>query len=196
MRKRVLAFTLLEVIVVMALIAILLALSIQGLILFRASTEVKESGRQLSSILDLIRNGAKNDVRPSNSTADFKGYSYSFIDDRLEHCNDVYVGDQLQQEWVCVYDEEVEDTFFNLVFPVNLGPGDDYSNPDALPICDSVFFESLTADILITISDNTPPSTNTSCVVPFTDFGENLTGYLYIDALSDTYKVLSNLNGD
>lgn len=192
------AFTLLEVMVVMVIVAVLLGLSISGTIQLKASIELKEAGRQISGTIDLLRNAARNDVRDNSITnaINFKGFRYSLDDQRLDSCVTTYSGSQVLNEWSCNYSEEIEQVFFNLQFSLNLEPGRDFGGtgfgPSTIQRCSYIFIESLTADILIANSSATPIN-NAKCVILFTDYGKNTTGYLVVDPITDTYQIFPDL---
>jgi len=186
-------FTLLEILVVIAIIAMLIAIGVEYMIRFRAITEVKESGKQVISIFNLVKNSVKNDVRSPTEYTNFRGYKFSFDNNSISNCYANSIGQN--NVWDCDKGGKLPFTFSTFEVIFNRGVGDDDNgNITVIPECRAVYFESLTSDIYIEVDDlgGDMISTNKNCYVPFTDYNKRYTNYLYIDAQTDTYTILYN----
>lgn len=184
-------FTLIELIVVMAIIAILIGLGIEGLLRFKSQVDLQTSGKQLITSLNLVKNSTKNDVRPS-SNINFKGFEFKF--DGVSSLNYLYSCSEVSaqvgggNEWAnCVSNEDFQNSI--ITSPLSLNLSNDVVAQ--VPRCSSVFFESLTGDILISSFDNLT-ARQSSCFVGFKDYNNRRTNYLYVDGIQDTFQIYFN----
>ena len=203
-------FTLIELLVVFAIISLLIGLTAGGLIQFRAITELKESGRQVILLFDVLRNSAKNDVRDAKCgvganvtcSLDYKGYKFNFDSKKVFGCLDQYPdfgsGPVVSYgSWNCSESESLNDiaTIFEgaqgseLGFNIGEGRTADSVN-EAVPQCQAVFFEALTGDIYIEDVLTQEVATEKKCYIPFSDNGKVYTNFLFINGLTDTYDIL------
>lgn len=181
-------FTMIELIVVMAIIAVLIGLGVEGLIRFKSLVEIQESGRQTISLMTLMKNSAKNDVRNPNGNINFRGYKLVFNPSNARFvygCESTSI--LSNTSWTCTYDERLA----NVLLPNELPLKTESTLVGSVPQCISVYFESLTGDILIeTVSTNSQPIQG-KCFISFVDANNRYKSYLYIDAIEDTFLVFN-----
>jgi prepilin-type N-terminal cleavage/methylation domain-containing protein len=193
-------FSLIELIVVMAIIALLIGLGTESLIRFRSTVEVQEAGRQLVSQLNLLKNSAKNDVRPPELTqvSDIKGYQLLIDDNELDLnvCTSPTVNTAVQRWAECSPNEQLSQRLLELSINVNFTE-DSVSDIQNADQCDSVFFESLTGDIRVSDSGTNTGSadtqTNDICYIAYQDNDERLQQFILVDGLEDNFKIYRNV---
>ncbi len=182
-------YTMIELLAVMAIIAMLIALGIQGLLMLRSTIEVQESSKQAITMFSLMKNNAKNDVRKSNEL-DFKGYRYRVDgDNHIDKC--VIVDYATVNPWSCSYDSDVEAAFLTANYELNVGRGADDDPVQGVPECTAIYFEHLTGDIMVDLDTGGSVPTNGKCFIPVTDISKRFTNYLFINGIQDSFKVLT-----
>lgn len=103
MQKHYTAFTLLELIIVMAIVGIMSALGIQGLVLFRQTTQFKQAEADVITVFNNVRNKARNSVASGSLVSDstllpdavVDGYAIYFENDTYS----LYRCDQFVNQW-------------------------------------------------------------------------------------------------
>lgn len=197
-------FSLIELLIVMAVLSLLFSLSIGGLINFQAQTELKQDGTQILTLFDLIRNSAKNDVRnPTDpNSLKFRGYTYMLSQEtdpklRIQLCIDQSnITGLAKDRWVCSsnYSDYIEGGILNLEIPFNFGRGNDNQTYSGIiPKCAAIYFEFLTADILVQDINSSTIDTTKKCYFEITDTRNVFTNYVYIDGVLDNYEILPNV---
>jgi prepilin-type N-terminal cleavage/methylation domain-containing protein len=188
------AFTLLELLVVMLIVAVLVGLGVDSLLRFRSMTELKEEGKQIVTLLDLMKNSAKNDVRDIDLGHEYKGFRFNFATNEIWSCFDRYPTEGIVTEkWDCT-SGDLPPALSNYEIFFNKGFGADAGLISGGFECEAVYFESLTGDVLVQFDQAGLPtlSTNSKCYIPYTDYSIRFTHYLLVDGQTDTYEILYN----
>ncbi|HEX9804166.1 MAG TPA: prepilin-type N-terminal cleavage/methylation domain-containing protein [Candidatus Dojkabacteria bacterium] len=189
-------FTLIELIVSMAIIGILIGLGITSLRQLNAASEIQSTGRETVTLLNLLKNSAKNDVRQSSSPINFKGYKYEFgtnSDQFLSTCLD-NSDNVAGLEWDCAFSAAAQSAILNNIdSPLN-DPTliNTNSSVGGINMCESIYFESLTGDILIVpfgAGPGTQP-TQGSCFIEFTDPSRLQKNYICVNGFEDRVHIL------
>jgi prepilin-type N-terminal cleavage/methylation domain-containing protein len=157
MRRNYTAFTLLELVVVMAIMAVMAGIGIQGLIIFRQTIQFQQTETDVITIMNTVRNRARNSVASDDLVAGsialpdavVDGYAIGFAANNysLRRCSMTVVFGDRQVSCINVEDSDMKPTTLD---PVNVFMLDSTK-------CRALFYERLTGDIsaLANLTSNT-----------------------------------------
>lgn len=132
------AYTFLEILVVMAIIAILLYMLIQVIAAFRKNLELQQASDQITIGISETKNSSSNNILPDNlvpAPNEIYGYSLEVIDDRL--IRSTCVRDVSSSTWICGSVGPQVDLINNVLANVKL----------TTTGCDNILMINLTGDI-------------------------------------------------
>lgn len=206
-------FTFLEVLITMAVIAVLISISIAGLLSFKSTTELNEAGKQIANYIDIVRNAAKNEVRDPNvvinnpaAALNVRGFKLVVGPDsqaiigpsdlqNIYLCNDPVANTRITT-WDCSNINSNKILFQSGSAPLPIGfASNSQTNFPNISQCYALYFESLTGDIQIQLSIGGQVQYNDrKCYIPFTNVAKTENRYLVVNALSDSYIVVPTAN--
>ena len=183
--RKLTAFTILELIIVLAIVGLVSGLAIYGFLTFRAIVETRQAVNEVITVTKETRNLAKNNVLPKTANTDLYYYAYVLTFDEANNlnrylCTRPKVGAPV---WTCpvATQEKLKSSLYKQInYSLVLNSS-----------CHRILFENLTGDMLISKRKNYTFA-DADCILKLTHNRQPGAVYeVFFNGTSNTYGLVN-----